>query len=75
MKGLLVFDERSDIAFYSLDKELEKYIICRIRHLEEAAGAQVRSSSSSGLGRRLQAWCSCADGKKGYSVFNQAFSS
>jgi len=41
MKGIIVFDDRSDIAFYTLDKELEKYMYDRIRHLEEAHGGKV----------------------------------
>ena len=37
----MVFDDKSSIAFFSLDKELEKYISDRIRQLEAEAGARV----------------------------------
>ena len=41
MRGLLIFDDRSDIAFYTLDRELEKYITDRIKELEANSGAPV----------------------------------
>ena len=42
MKGIVVFDDRSDLAFYSLDKEMERYIKERVRQLEgEAAPSSV----------------------------------
>lgn len=42
MKGVAVFDERANLAFYSLDKDLEKFILCRMQELEkEQAGAPV----------------------------------
>ena len=41
MKGIVVFDDRSDLAFYSLDKELEQYIRDRVKTLEGEAGAEV----------------------------------
>ncbi len=41
MKGLVVISDACDIAFYSVDREFEKYVVDRIKGLEEAAGAQV----------------------------------
>ena len=40
----MVFDDKSSIAFFSLDKELEKYISDRIKQLESEAGAKVGPS-------------------------------
>ena len=37
----MVFDDKSSIAFFSLDKELENYISDRIKQLESEAGAKV----------------------------------
>ena len=42
MKGIIVFNDRADISFYSLDRELRKYMFDRLRSLEEDAGAMVR---------------------------------
>ena len=39
MKGIVVFDDRSDLAFYSLDKEMEHYVKERVRQLEGEAGS------------------------------------
>jgi hypothetical protein len=52
MKGIVVFDDRSDLAFYSLDKEMERYVKDRVRQLEDEAApssvsAAVVSTSSS----------------------------
>ena len=44
MKGIIVFDDRSDLAFYSLDKEMELYIKDRVRQLEGEAGAEVSTN-------------------------------
>ena len=45
MKGIVVFDDRSDLAFYSLDKEMERYIKDRVRQLEgEAAPTSVSAA-------------------------------
>ena len=45
MKGIVVFDDRSDLAFYSLDKEMERYIKDRVKQLEgEAAPASVSAT-------------------------------
>ena len=41
MKGIVVFDDRSDLAFYSLDKDMEHYVKERVRQLEGEAGAEV----------------------------------
>ena len=51
MKGVAIFDERADLAFYSLDKEMEKFILSRMQELEtEHTGAAV---SDLGLGVRM----------------------
>ncbi len=34
MKGVAIFDERADLAFYSLDEEMEKFILTRMQELE-----------------------------------------
>lgn len=42
MKGVVIFDERADMAFYSLDKEMEKFILVRMQELEvEQTGSLV----------------------------------
>ena len=41
MKGVVIFDERANLAFYSVDKEMEEYILGRMQELEEEAGARV----------------------------------
>ena len=41
MKGVLIFDERANLAFYSVDKEMEEYVYDRMQELEEEAGAKV----------------------------------
>lgn len=41
MKGIIVFDDRSDIAFFTLDRDLEEYMYDRLRQLEEAHGGKV----------------------------------
>lgn len=46
MKGVVIFDERADLAFYSLDKEMEDYILGRMQELEAAAGARVSSNTT-----------------------------
>lgn len=46
MKGLVVFDDKSSIAFFSLDKELENYISDRIKQLESEAGAKTEDTQS-----------------------------
>ena len=33
MKGLLIFDDKSDLAFFSLDREMEKHIFNRMKQL------------------------------------------
>jgi len=43
MKGVVIFDERANLAFYSVDKELEEYVYGRMQELEEEAGAKVSS--------------------------------
>lgn len=50
MKGIVVFDDRSDLAFYSIDKEMEQYVQDRVRQLEGEAGAEV-SLNKPKLGR------------------------
>ena len=37
----MVFDDKSDMVFFTLDKEMEKYVVNRITELEKAAGATV----------------------------------
>ena len=44
MKGVVVFDDRSDLAFYSLDKGMEAYIKDRVRTLEGEAVAEAEVS-------------------------------
>ncbi len=39
MKGILIFDDRSDLAFFSLDREMRRYVIDRIRTLDMEAGS------------------------------------
>ena len=41
MRGVIIIDDRSDLAFYSLDKEMERFILGRVMELEEEAGAPV----------------------------------
>lgn len=41
MKGVVVFDDKSDMVFFTLDKEMEKFVVDRITELEQAAGATV----------------------------------
>lgn len=42
MKGVVIFDERADMAFFSLDKEMEQFILGRMQELEaEHMGAAV----------------------------------
>ena len=49
MKGVAIFDERADLAFYSLDKEMERFILVRMQELEmEQTGVAVSS-----------VWCVC----------------
>lgn len=50
MKGVVIFDERANLAFYTLDKEMEAYISRRMQDLEEAAGANVSQQTSFNLG-------------------------
>ena len=56
MKGLVIFDERANLSFYSLDKEMEAYISNRMQELEKTAGASVSrqlvSISQSQFGER-----------------------
>ena len=33
MKGLIVFDDKSDLAFFSLDREMEKHVFNRMKQL------------------------------------------
>ena len=33
MKGLIIFDDRSDLAFFSLDREMEKHVFNRMKQL------------------------------------------
>ena len=33
MKGLLIFDDKSDLAFFSLDREMEKHVFNRMKQL------------------------------------------
>ncbi len=41
MKGILIFDDRSDLAFFSLDREMRRYVVDRIRTLDMEAGSTV----------------------------------
>jgi hypothetical protein len=42
MKGVVIFDERADMAFFSVDKELEEFILGRMQELEmELTGGTV----------------------------------
>lgn len=34
MKGVVIFDERADMAFFSLDEEMESFILGRMQELE-----------------------------------------
>ncbi len=47
MKGILIFDDKSDLAFFCLDKEMRRYVIDRIRTLDIEAGSNVSSPHSS----------------------------
>lgn len=38
MKGVVIFDERADLAFYCLDKEMERFILGRMQELEAEHG-------------------------------------
>lgn len=38
MKGILIFDDKSDLAFFSLDKEMKKFVVERIKMLDMEAG-------------------------------------
>ena len=45
MKGVVIFDERADMAFFSLDEEMEKFILERMLELEvEQSGSTAVSS-------------------------------
>ena len=47
MKGVVIFDERADLAFYSLDGEMEQFILGRMQELEaEHCGGPVRELAS-----------------------------
>lgn len=47
MKGVVIFDERADLAFYCLDDEMEKFILGRMQELEmEHTKASVRTTHS-----------------------------
>ena len=37
----MVFDNKSDLAFYTVDKAMEKYVTDRINQLETESGAPV----------------------------------
>jgi len=37
MKGLVVFDDRSDLAFYSVDREMGSYLFNRMKQLSGAS--------------------------------------
>ena len=41
MKGVVIFDDRSDLAFFSVDKEMKKFILNRISTLDAEAGSNV----------------------------------
>ena len=41
MKGVVIFDDKSDLAFFSLDKEMKKFIEDRINALDAEAGSNV----------------------------------
>ncbi len=41
MKGVVIFDERANLAFYTVDKEMEEYVYGRMQELEEEGGAKV----------------------------------
>lgn len=42
MKGVVIFDERADLAFHCLDKEMERFILERMQELElEHSGPSV----------------------------------
>ncbi len=49
MKGILIFDDKSDLAFFCLDKEMRRYVIDRIRTLDIEAGSNVSSLQLSGI--------------------------
>ena len=55
MRGVVVFDDRSDLAFYTLDREMEEYVVRRITELDVEAGAPV---SGWGQGAGF-IWCEC----------------
>lgn len=44
MKGVLIFDEKADLAFYYLDEGMEKFFLDRVMELEGEAGAPVSAS-------------------------------
>lgn len=49
MKGVVIFDERADMAFFSLDTEMEKFILGRMLELEvEQSGITVSLSKLAG---------------------------
>lgn len=41
MKGVVIFDGRTDISFFSLDEEMESFILDRMQELEEPNTSQV----------------------------------
>ena len=41
MKGVVIFDDRSNLAYYSLDKEMKAYMSGRMQDLEAAARAKL----------------------------------
>ena len=46
MRGVTIFDERANMAFYSLDEEMEEFILGRMLELEtEQSGAAAVSGA------------------------------
>ena len=41
MRGVVIFDDHTEVAYYHVDREMEKFIRERRRDLELAAGASV----------------------------------
>ena len=44
MRGLVIFDDHTEIVYFHVDKDLEKHVKDRRRSLEIAAGATVSHS-------------------------------
>ncbi|XP_064383675.1 BLOC-3 complex member HPS1-like isoform X2 [Halichondria panicea] len=57
MKGILIFDDKSDLAFFCLDKEMKRYVIDRIRTLDIEAGSNADDIPTRDLRDCLSAFC------------------